>query len=286
MQFAILGPVEVTMAGRQVPVDRPRWRAVLGYLLLSANRVVATERLIDALWGPVAPSTARAQIQADVSALRRVLHCTDERVDLTTRAPGYLLSVPVGHLDTDVFRQRCQQARESLVAGRYDEAAERLRGALSLWRGPAVADITAAYGDSVRAQFAEERLLAFEQLADAELTLGRHRALVPELSAVVATEPIRETLVARLMLALHRSGRQADALRVGREMRFLLAEREGLDPSRAHVALEHAVLRADPSLDWHPPRVPHIPSTRVPTDPTPSAHMWAAGHDLTVHLPR
>lgn len=269
MQFAILGPVEVTVAGRTVPVERPRWRSVLAFLLLSANRVVSTERLIDAMWGPVAPSTARAQIQADVSALRRVLDCADDRIDLVTRAPGYMLTIQDGHLDTNIFRQGCGQGRQAISVGNLDEGAQRLRGALALWRGPAVADVPAAYGESVRAQLEEERLLTFEQLADAELALGHHRTLVPELSALVANQPIRETLVARLMVALHRSGRQADALRAGRELRLLLAEREGLDPSRAHLALETAVLKADPALDWQPAL----------------AQMWAFGHDISVRLP-
>jgi DNA-binding SARP family transcriptional activator len=268
MQFAILGPVEATTAGRPVPIERPRWRSVLAFLLLSANRVVATERLIDALWGSAAPSTARAQIQADVSALRRVLTCADDRIDLVTRSPGYVLTVREGELDADVFHDHCANGREALALGRLDLGADRFREALAVWRGPAVADVPAAYGEAVRAQLDEERLLAVEQLADAELALGRHRTLVPELSAFVANQPIRETLVARLMLALHRSGRQADALRAGRELRQLLAEREGLDPSRAHVALENAVLQADPALDWRP-----------------SSAQWLAGHDISVHLP-
>jgi DNA-binding SARP family transcriptional activator len=268
MQFAILGPVEVTVAGQPVRIERPRWRSVLAFLLLSANRVVSTERLIDALWGPVAPTTARAQIQADVSAIRRVLTCADERIDLTTRAPGYMLTVADGSLDADVFHRQCAQGRDAMDRGQFDKGAERFRDGLKLWRGPAVADVPAAYGESVRAQLDEERLLAVEQLADAELALGRHRSLVPELSAFVANQPIRETLVARLMLALHRSGRQADALRAGRELRYLLAEQEGLDPSRAHLALEDAVLHADPSLDWRP-----------------ESAQWIAGHDLSVHLP-
>lgn len=244
-RFTVLGPVGVTADGRHVPGAAPRHRAVLGYLLLNAGTVVPVERLADAVWGLTPPETARAQIHAAVTAIRRVLRAAGADDTLRTRASGYL--VQPDDLDLHEFGSAVAAAR-ARTATEPREAVADLRAALALWRGVPFADVKADYVVSARALLTDRRLDAFERLADIELALGRHRELVDELAAEAAAAPLRERLCGQLMLALLRSGRQADALAAGRALRTTLAESQGLDPGRAFTALEEALLRDDPSL--------------------------------------
>jgi DNA-binding SARP family transcriptional activator len=249
-RYLLLGPVVVQLNRRQVVIEGPRRRAVLAYLLLSANRVVSVDELIAAVWGETQPRTARTQIQSNVSAIRHRLR-GEHLPSIDTRGSGYVVVMDSAELDVDLFGQSAAQAN----ALKPHQAASLLRDALGLWRGAALADATAAFVTGARKRLHEQRLTAYEQLAHAELALGRHAELAVELTALVADNPLREHLTESLMLALYRSGRAAEALRVSRNLRALLVENEGLDPNRAHAELEAAIVRSDPALDWKPPPV-------------------------------
>ncbi|MEU8250031.1 BTAD domain-containing putative transcriptional regulator [Nonomuraea sp. NPDC048916] len=234
MRFTILGPVQVIADGDAVPGIAPRHRAVLAYLLLNAGRVISMEKLIDAVWGYDPPGTARSQIHAAITALRRTLRGVGAAHILETRPGGYVALPEPGQLDAHDFA-------ELVAAGRF-------RDALTLWNGDALADVHAGYAQGARALLEERRLAAVERLMEAELDAGRHSQVLDELAGHVAAQPLRERLVGQLVLALHRSGRQADALAATRSYRTALAEEQGLDPGHAFVELERAVLADAPTL--------------------------------------
>jgi DNA-binding SARP family transcriptional activator/tetratricopeptide (TPR) repeat protein len=254
MEFRILGPVEVWNGAQRLDLGGSKPRALLAVLLLDANRVVSTDRLIDQLWGEAPPSTARNLVQAYVSRLRQALHQSSDRSAaapvLATRPSGYLLRVEPGELDLDRFEGCCAEARQATVAGDLEGAAERWRAALALWRGPALAGSASEVLQRTTAPRLEEaRLIALEERLEIDLGLGRHAQLVGELEALVASHPGHERLRRQLMLALYRSGRQAEALTVYRDTRQMLVEELGLEPSLALQELERAILRADPALE-------------------------------------
>jgi DNA-binding SARP family transcriptional activator/tetratricopeptide (TPR) repeat protein len=242
MDFRLLGPLEVAEHDHPLALGGAKQRALLAVLLLHANDVVPTERLIDELWGESPPATVAKSIQVYVSRLRKQLG--DGR--LVTRTPGYVLFVDASELDVARF--------EGLVAeaGRADPeaAARKLRAALALWRGPPLADL--AYEPFARAPIArleELRLVALEQRIDAELASGRHAELVGELEGLVGEHALRERMRGQLMLALYRSGRQAEALEAYREARRALVEELGIEPGRQLRELHDAILKQDPRLD-------------------------------------
>ncbi|WP_412540047.1 BTAD domain-containing putative transcriptional regulator [Longispora sp. K20-0274] len=259
LDFRVLGPVGA-WAGEELSRDlRPRQRAVLAYLLLSAGRVVSAERMIIALWGDAAPNTARAQLQASVSAVRAMLRAAGAADLLATRNAGYLLTPAPGQLDLAEFTRLVAETPLE-----PEPAARQLRAALDLWRGVAFADVTSPFADAARRRCEDRRLGALERFAELELALGRHEELVGELATAVEDSPLRERLRAHLMLALYRSGRQSDALRVAREYRELLVDREGLDPGREFSDLERAIRR-----DATPGSSPTSPSVPVEVGPPP-----------------
>ncbi|WP_217369351.1 AfsR/SARP family transcriptional regulator [Nonomuraea antri] len=243
VRFAVLGPVQVTAGGRELTGLAPRHRAVLAYLLLHAGAVLSPDQLIDAVWGLTPPDTARAQVQAAITAIRRVLREAEADTLLATRAGGYVIEP--AWLDAQEF---AAQVSDVPADAEPAAAAARVREALALWRGQPLADVHADYVESARSRLDQRRLSAIERLAELELALGRHEELIDELSAHVAAYPLREKLAGHLMLALHRAGRQADALAVARSLRESLAEQQGLDPGRAFTALEQGILRDDPEL--------------------------------------
>ena len=244
LQFRILGPLEVSRDGAAVSVGARKQRAVLALLLLNANRVVPTERLIDELWGDSPPETARSALQVYVAALRKALG--GEGSPLRTSAPGYVLDVEPGALDLDRF---VALRAESQAAADEKRRSALLREALELWRDTPLADLSAEpFAATAVARLEEQRLETLEQRIDADLALGRHASLVPELEALVAEHPYRERLRAQLMLALYRSGRQADALDAYRTARRTLDDELGLEPGPALRELEAAILRHDPRL--------------------------------------
>src|SRR4051812_8301463 len=240
MEFRILGPVEVEDAGRSLKIAGAKQRGLLVLLLLHANEAVPRERLIDELWGEEPPETAATAIQVHVSQLRKALG----RDVIVTQSPGYLLRVAEGELDLDRFEDAVARARDEPPA----QAADVLREALALWRGPPLAELDAPFARAERARLEEQRLAALEQRIDADLELGRHAQLVPELEGLVRGHPLRERLRGQLMLALYRCGRQADALAAYQSGRRLLDEQLGLEPGEDLRRLERAILEQDESL--------------------------------------
>ena len=242
MEFRILGPLEVSDGERSIPLGGAKQRALLAVLLLHANEVVSTDRLIDDLWGAHPPETASTALQGYVSRLLKVLGAEA----LITQAPGYVLQVDSHDFDLDRFHALLDQARESEAA----VAAERLREALALWRGPALADFSfEAFAQEEIARLEELRLATLEERIEADLALARHAEVVGELEGLVGRHPLRERLRAQLMLALYRSGRQAEALDAYHDARRALTEELGIDPSRTLQELERRILQQDPSLD-------------------------------------
>ncbi|RKT53855.1 BTAD domain-containing putative transcriptional regulator [Saccharothrix australiensis] len=253
MHFRVLGPLEAEGAGRRAQLGGGRQRATLGLLLLHANKAVATSTLLDGLWGKDnAPPTARKVLQNAVRGLR-VVFAENQRAGgsptLLTRSPGYLLRVEPERIDLFQFEQLAEQGRAELAAGRTRAAAKILRSALALWRGPALADLVeAGYGWAELTAVQNLRLDVLEDYFEAELANGRHLAVLAKLTEVAEAEPLRERLSHQLMLALYRSGRQADALSVYRRVRSALVERLGLEPGRDLRLLQHAILAHDPAL--------------------------------------
>ena len=246
MQYRILGPLEVSGADGEVSLGGPKPRALLALLLLHANEVVPTDRLIDELWGEDSPEDAAAALRVNVSRLRKAL---PEDV-LSTRSPGYVVRVEPDDLDLHRFERLVDEGKSLLVRGLASDASQRLHDALSLWRGAPLADFAyESFAQAAIARLEEIRLAAVELRVDADLLLGRHDELVAELEALVAQHPLRERLREFLMTALYRSGRQAEALEAYQRARRALVDGLGLEPSAALQQLERAILRHDPALD-------------------------------------
>jgi DNA-binding SARP family transcriptional activator len=235
-EFRILGPLEVVAPdGEQLPIGGQKQRAVLALLLLRANRVVATDLLVDALWGESPPRTATTSLQNSISALRKLVG----PAALVTRSPGYMLVVPDDAFDLERFEQLVAEARTLQPESR----AEKLRDALALWRGDPLSDIAfepAVEPDILR--LAELRVTTIEDRIDADLSCGRYAEVVPELVSLVTAHPLRERLRMQLMFAHYHSGRQDDALRVYHDARKALDEL-GLEPSPQLQELERKILR-------------------------------------------
>jgi YVTN family beta-propeller protein len=235
--------------GGAVRVVGPARRALLAILLLHAREVVTADHLIDELWGDRAPATASKSLQMHVWRLRTALGDQANHRLLSTDAGGYVLRVAPGRLDLEVFERLLCEGRRALEDGRAEPASAALAEALALWRGPALAEFAdEPFARAARARLEELHLEAVEARIDADLLLGRDRALVAELESLVSANPLRERLEAQLMLALYRCGRQADALTVYREARRLLDGELGLEPGEELRALEGAVLAHDPCL--------------------------------------
>jgi len=241
MEFLILGPLEVRNGEQTVRLGAAKQRALLGVLLLHANETVSTSRLVDELWGEGPPATAEKLVQGYVHALRKQL---GDGV-LETQAPGYRLKVEPRSLDLAEFERLAEEARRAPAA----HAVELRRRALALWRGPPLADVVLEGADGhTLGRLSELRLTTQIERIEAELELGRHSQLVGELEALVAEHPYQERAVALLMLALYRSGRQAEALEVYRMVRRRLSEELGLQPGQELRELEAAILRQDDAL--------------------------------------
>src|SRR5439155_4685591 len=250
LEFRILGPLAVHVDGTPVPAGGPKQRALLALLLLSANRVVSRERLIGEVFPEQSVSSADHALRNHVSRLRKVLSpsATGE-ARLVARPPGYLLRVEPGELDLENFERLAVEGREVLAAGDATAAAASLRAAEALWQGRPLGDLEFEGLARIEAERLEElRLAAVEARVDAELELGRHLALVPELEALVGEHPFRERFRAQLMLALYRCGRQAESLDFYRRTRRLLDEELGLAPTAELQQLERAILMQDPAL--------------------------------------
>jgi DNA-binding SARP family transcriptional activator len=254
MEFLLLGPVEVRGGQADGRVRATKPLTLLAALLLARGRVVSDSALSAVLWGEAPPSTSESQLQTYVSRLRRHLEPT---VTIERVRPGYRLPVEPERLDVVRFERLVGRGRHELAAGRPAVASELLGEALRLWRGPALADVSEHLAETERPRLEEARLAALESRIDADLALGRHEALVVELTGLVAGFPLRERLIGQLMLALHRCGRQAGALTVYQEHRASLAAELGIDPGAELRAVHQAVLtdRLDPVLTPGTPAV-------------------------------
>jgi predicted ATPase/DNA-binding SARP family transcriptional activator len=251
LEFRILGPLEVCGEDRRpLSLAGPKQRALLAVLLLNRNELVTSERLIEEVWSEAQPQAAARNVQVYMSQLRKLLGGAQV---LQSRAGGYSLAIEPEQLDAARFERLLREGKAALAAGQPGQASELLQQALEHWRGPPLADL--AYEPFAQAEIArleEFRLAAFEARIDAELALGRHRDVVGELELLVSEHPLREHLRRQLMLALYRTGRQADALAVYQDARRALLDELGLEPSAELKELEAAILRQDPELAVEP----------------------------------
>jgi DNA-binding SARP family transcriptional activator len=253
--FRILGPLAVSRDGTEVTIAGGRQRALLTYLLLHANRVVRTDRLIDELFGDEPPESALNSVHAGISRLRRQLRGSGGgEVPIVTRPPGYVLELEREQLDLHVFKDLLEAGRRQLDAGKPEDARRTLADALELWRGEPLADLSAyAFAREEAARLEDLHLAVVMERIEADLARGRHTEVIGELERLVALHPLQERLVAQLMLALYRSGRQADALQVYQDARRTLVSELGLEPGKALQRLEQQILTQNPELDA-PPR--------------------------------
>jgi class 3 adenylate cyclase len=227
--------------GRPVRLDRRRMRALLAFLLLNANQLVSSDRLIDEVWGPEPPKTAGASLQNYISRLRKAIGAEH----VISQAPGYVLRVDPERFDLARFERLTAEARGADAR----ERSEKLRAALALWRGPALEDLAfEPFARDEVGRLEEARLAALEERIAADLELGRDGDLVGELEQLVEEHPLRERFRAQLMHALYRAGRQADALAAFQAARQVLLDELGLEPSQELRDLQQAILRQDPSL--------------------------------------
>ncbi|MFD9973256.1 BTAD domain-containing putative transcriptional regulator [Streptomyces sp. NPDC059017] len=247
LHLNLLGPVEAHRGGAPVKLGGPKPRTVLAALLLARGRVVGDTRLTTLLWDDHPPATCSAQLHTYAS---RVRHLLGGGVEVERRRPGYLIRLPEHGVRVDLleFQERAARGTEALAAGDPATAAGELRRALAVWRGVALGGVCDPLADVERDRLEEERLVTLERRIDADLELGRHTALIPELIALIAADPLREGLRGQLMTALYRSGRQADALAAYRAARATLADELGLEPSAELRRLHQALLTGHPSL--------------------------------------
>jgi DNA-binding SARP family transcriptional activator len=254
LEFRILGSLEVRGDAGPLDLGPAKQRALLAILLLHPNEVLSTDRLVEELWTQP-PATAANTLQVYVGRLRKALEPDRPRGApgsvLSTRAPGYAINLESGQLDSERFQTLADDGRRAREAGENELARERLREALGLWRGPALAEFTYdPFAQVEIARLEELRIDALEEWFDAELALGRHVELVADLERHVAEHPLRERPRGQLMVALYRSERQVEALRVYREARHTLVEELGIEPSPSLRRLEAAILNQEPALEW------------------------------------
>jgi DNA-binding SARP family transcriptional activator len=253
LEFRILGPLEVVGENGPLRLGGPRQRAVLAILLLNANRVVPVYQLADDLYGDAPPASALTQIQAQISHLRKLLDPERTRGAsgslIETRPPGYVIRLAPEQLDLRRFERLSSEAAEASSGGDHATASHRYRAALDLWRGPALAEFAHdSFAQPAIARLEDLRVGGIEDRIEAELAQGRQAELVGELESLVSEHPFRERTHGQLMLALYRSGRQAEALKAYRRLRRALVEELGIEPGPALQELERAILTQDPSL--------------------------------------
>jgi len=268
VEFRILGPLELSAEGRVLPLGSQKQRALLGLLLVHANEVISRDRLIEELWAEAAPASVASALHVYLSRLRRLLDSAGAGDALVREAQGYRLRVEPEQLDANRFERLVGEGSAALAAGNAKMAADRFREALAFWRGQALADLQSErFAITAAARLEERRVFAFEQQLDANLALGRDRELIGELEMLVADHPYRERLRGQLMLALYRSGRQAEALRAYQDARHTLADELGLEPSHELKQLEQAILRQDAMLTLDGPANLGVEPKPMPTAP-------------------
>ena len=264
MRFLVLGPLLVRGNGREIFIGSPKQRLLLAVLLCHRNQLVSVDHLIDALWENDPPKAPVKDVQVLVHRLRRALG-DDDRI--ASVGSGYRILARPDEIDAAAFERFSENGRHAATTGAIEQATEQLRSALKLWRGVPFGDV--GYSPSLRAEqgrLEELRLAVLEERVDADLSLGKHRELVAELAVLVAEHPTRERFRGQLMLALYRSGRQAEALETYRDGRRVLVEELGVEPGTALQELHATILAADPVLE---PAV--LVSPRPATPPAQSA---------------
>ncbi|GII96174.1 AfsR/SARP family transcriptional regulator [Sinosporangium siamense] len=248
MRYEILGPLRVADGAGRSEISAPKIETVLAVLLVRADRVVTPETLTTELWGDRLPRRATACLHVYMSQLRKFLHRhRPDRAEspVATQPPGYVLRLGADELDSGIFLRLLDEGRGLLRGRRHAEACTRLESALALWRGPVLGDLRKGpILDGFAAWLREARLECLELLSEAQLTLGRHREIVERMHVLIGENPYREEYYRQLMLALFRSERPEDALRVYRAARRVLKEDLGVEPSRPLRDLHHAILAA------------------------------------------
>jgi DNA-binding SARP family transcriptional activator/tetratricopeptide (TPR) repeat protein len=267
LRVGVLGPVAVWNGHDELRVGQPRQQAVLGILAMRANRVISRGELVDAVWGQDPPASAEGGIYTYVAGLRRIIEPTRSargpgRV-LVSSGAGYVLHLVPGQPDAVAFEQQVARARQLRKNGDPVGAVDALENALGLWRGVAFAGVPGPFAETERVRLGELRSGAAEERADVLLALGRHEEVVPDLTALVADHPLRERMRGLLMIALYRSGRPAEALRVFEDGRRVLAEELGIDPGTDLSRIHRQVLTSDSGLDL----AADAPAGDVPADP-------------------
>ena len=259
MQFGILGPLELRRDdGEAVRVRSGKLTALLALLLVRRNQLLASDLLIEELWEGAPPSTAAKTLQVYVSQLRKLLPADR----LLTQSAGYVLRVETGEVDAERFEQQLATGRRAFEEGKLDLAAESFESALAVWRGPVLSDSRyAAFAQAEIRRLEELRLEAHEERLEVELARGHHRDVVGQAEALVREQPLREGRWAQLMLALYRSGRQADALAAYRQARRQLSDELGIEPGQELRTLEQEILRQDEAIAA-PFRARAVPSAR------------------------
>jgi predicted ATPase/DNA-binding SARP family transcriptional activator len=306
LEFRVLGPLQVAKDGRVLPLGGFKQRGLLALLLLDRNRVVPRDRLVDVLWGESPPASAANSIQNYVSKLRRLFGDGEPAGAgaIVTEPPGYRLRVLPGELDSDRFERLIAEGSEALGAGKAEQAENAFADALTLWHGRPFADFAdEPFAKAESARLEQVRLRALEERVEAQLLLGRHAEVATELPSLIGQHPLEERLRAQLMVALYRSGRQADALGAYQDFRRLLADELGLDPSPDLREIERRILRQDPALaapaapsvgiELPPAASPDFPlpaapkQTNLPVPPTPligrEQELEEAGRLLRAH---
>jgi DNA-binding SARP family transcriptional activator len=294
-RFEILGPVRAFDGVQELDLGPTKQRAVLAVLLLNANKPVSTTQIIDSVWQDDPPENGANVVQKYIAGLRRVLE--PERSPrtpgqlLTFTPAGYVLTVPGGGLDADEFHERVRRSRAEWLDGRLAPAAAEMRSALALWRAEALAGLSGPVFDSARDRLTEARASALEAWAEIELEQGGHATLVPELARLVAEYPLREQLRYVQMLALYRSGRQAEALAAYRDARAYLSDEFGVEPGERLQQLHQRILRSDPALA--PAEDPSIVVMAPASPPIPAVALgsipvsppWAPPPPYLAHRP-
>jgi DNA-binding SARP family transcriptional activator len=272
LRFGLLGPVRAWRDDQELDLGSPQQRAMLALLLLSDGKHVSVDDAAGALWGLDVPRGGGSTVRTYIYRLRRILTAVEGAgVSIQSDGGGYRLAIEPGALDVDAFRASLDAARDARGRGDLSEAARQLHGGLALWRGAPLAGVTGSFFDAQRVWLEQLRSMAFEERLAVDIELGNHAEAIAELTVGVTKEPYRERLWELLMLALYRSGRQADALSAYRDVGRLLSRELGLAPGPALRELHGRILAADPSLvESSAPAAPAAPAATVETLPKPA----------------
>jgi DNA-binding SARP family transcriptional activator len=261
VEFRILGPVGLWSHDQEIVLNGTKQRTVLAALLLARERVLFDRQIGEMLWGKNPPATYQAQIYTYVSRLRQ---CLRDYSDIARKGSGYVMRLTAARFDYTYFEELSMLGRTALRERRYGEAAETLRAALDLWRGPTLTDVTEYLAEAESPAIEEARIAATECRIAADLALGRYDQVIAELIGLVGTHPLRERLRAQLMMALYQSGRQADAFAVFHEGRQQLEEELGVFPGAALRKTYQAILAGD--LWFRQPARLSVPARTAPGD--------------------